>query len=490
MSEYSWNEISDLPEDWQLLVADDLSSLADIWKEQRDMLRGSKNLSQFNTELRRQWAIETGIIEGLYTIDRGVTRLLIEKGIEGSLIPHGATNKPVEKILPIIKDQESVIEGLFDFVGQSRPMSTSYIKELHQALTAHQDTVEAVDQFGNQMTVRLQRGVWKEQANNPTTSSGTLHEYCPPEHVASEMDRLIEMHLSHEAAKVSPEVEAAWLHHRFTQIHPFQDGNGRVARALASLVFLRAGWFPLVIVSDQHRDEYISALEEADHGNLSRLATLFSRLQKKAFLEALSISRDVIADQESVKAMIASVADRLRERVETKRAEKLKVFEISKIIETKAEKHLREVSRELSQQIHGIDTSYQVSVDRNRNDNKHWFWDQVVRTAQNRSYFSDLRTYHSWVRLKIRRTNERQTEIVISFHSLGTQFLGLMAVSAFVEHRGLGERGTASLDGPYPACSDIFQFSYNQEASSIESRFMKWLNVAILAGLDQWKNQL
>ena len=43
-----------------------------------------------------------------------------------------------------------------------------------------------------------------------------------------------------------PEVEAAWLHHRFGQIHPFQDGNGRVARALATMIFLRAGFVPLV----------------------------------------------------------------------------------------------------------------------------------------------------------------------------------------------------------------------------------------------------
>jgi Fic family protein len=48
-------------------------------------------------------------------------------------------------------------------------------------------------------------------------------------HVAAEMDKLVELHREHRAAGVAPEVESAWLHHRFTQIHPFQDGNGRVA---------------------------------------------------------------------------------------------------------------------------------------------------------------------------------------------------------------------------------------------------------------------
>ncbi|NEO28856.1 MAG: Fic family protein [Symploca sp. SIO3C6] len=86
----------------------------------------------------------------------------------------------------------------------------------------------------------------------------------------------------HREQKVPPEVEAAWLHHRFTQIHPFQDGNGRVARCLASLVFIQDGWFPLVLTRD-NRADYIAALEQADHGNLSDLINLFSKSQKQAF---------------------------------------------------------------------------------------------------------------------------------------------------------------------------------------------------------------
>jgi Fic family protein len=102
------------------------------------------------------------------------------------------------------------------------------------------------------------------------------------------MDRLVALHLEHDGASVPPEVEAAWLHHRFTQIHPFQDGNGRVARALASLVFIRAGWFPLVIRDTaSERGSYFDAIEAADRGDLDPLARLFSTAQKKAFVQAL-----------------------------------------------------------------------------------------------------------------------------------------------------------------------------------------------------------
>ena len=340
------------------------------------------------------------------------------------------------------------------------------------------------------MTVDLKRGMWKERPNNPTTSDGTLHGYCPPEHVASEMDQLVEMYAAHQAAGVPAEVEAAWLHHRFTQIHPFQDGNGRVARALASLVFLRAGWFPLVVVSDEHRDEYIAALEKADHGDMSSLIGLFARLQKKAFIRALSISEDVISDQESLKAVINSVADRLRARAEEERTDKQGVFDISKALEDKTESGLQSVREEIRSQLVGIDNSCQIDIGRETADSQHWFWNQVVEMAKNFSYFADLRTYHAWIRLRIRKVGERQTELIVSFHSLGTEFVGIMSATAFIEHRVPGEDKTSTVDGPYPACREAFQFSYNQDFQAVSARFEKWLHSAIVAGLDQWRRQL
>ena len=72
---------------------------------------------------RREWAIETGIIERLYDVDRGITRVLIEQGLDASLIPHGATDKPADRVIAIIRDQYQAVEGLLDFVGSRRPLS-------------------------------------------------------------------------------------------------------------------------------------------------------------------------------------------------------------------------------------------------------------------------------------------------------------------------------------------------------------------------------
>ncbi|NLN93220.1 MAG: Fic family protein [Candidatus Hydrogenedens sp.] len=490
MTKYVWKIISDLPDDWDRLLTEDLSSLAEIWQEHKEKLHGSDALKTFNEQLQREWAIETGIIEGLYTLDRGTTQLLIERGIEGSLIPHGASDKAVSEILPIMKDQESVVKGLFDFVGQSRLLSTSYIKELHQMLTAHQYTVDAVDPFGRVMKMELKRGQWKTSSNNPTRSDGSVHEYCPPEHVASEMDRLIAMHEEQRAAGVSPEAAAAWLHHRFTQIHPFQDGNGRVARSLASLVFLRAGWFPLVIISDKHRNDYIKACEDADDGNLQPLVRLFTGIQKQAFIQALSISGEIIEDSEAMQAVIAAAVKRIKGRAEEVSTDKKAVFETSEKLEDNTNDKLQSLSLELRSQLAGIDDSYCIETDRSTENTSHWFMDQVISIAEDLNYFADMRSYHGWNRLTIKKTNQRQTEIVISFHSLGMDFSGVLTVLAFVVHRSVMEDHNPSLDGPYAICSDVFQFSCNQDVEKTEERFNLWINKVLVAGLDQWRRQL
>jgi len=74
-----WQPITDLPSNWADLASAELSALAQLWKEQRATLTDRSALARFNERLAREWAIETGMVERLYTIDRGVTNMLIEQ---------------------------------------------------------------------------------------------------------------------------------------------------------------------------------------------------------------------------------------------------------------------------------------------------------------------------------------------------------------------------------------------------------------------------
>ncbi|MGH9424753.1 MAG: Fic family protein, partial [Terriglobia bacterium] len=348
--------------------------------------------------------------------------------------------------------------------------------------------VEATDRFGHKVEVPLIKGDWKTLPNNPTRPNSLIHEYCPPEQVTSEMDRLVKLHAKQASNGLPPDIMAAWLHHRFTQIHPFQDGNGRVARTLASLVFLREQWFPLVVHRD-NREEYIRALEKADENDLRPLVDLFGRIEKRAFLKAISISEDLLIEQEQIDEVLTAAAERLKLR----RAEQLKklqaVFEISRSLEDHALNYMDELSREVSRTLWQVSSNYFCVAERSSAATDFWFRRQIIECAKRLDYFADTRTYRAWVRLKIKE--ERQTEIIVSFHSIGVDFLGIMAASAFAQYRDRSEEDSeASIEGPYPLSDDVFQFAYNEKRDVVMERFRHWLRGALLVGLEQWRKQI
>jgi Fic family protein len=486
----TWTPIQDLAADCKDLGSDSLAKLADIWVEQQEWLKKSEAVERFNTALRRSWAIETGILEGLYTLDRGVAELLIERGIEATLIPHDATNPSPVEVVAILKDQEQALDWVFDFVRNERPLSTSWIKELHALLTRNQKYVEAIDQFGNLQRVELLRGEYKTLPNNPRRSDGMMHTYCPPEHVASEMDRLLEMHFQHVQNRVPPEIESAWLHHRLTEIHPFQDGNGRIARAVASLVFLRSRWFPLVIDRSQ-RDVYLDALETADSGNLKDLVNLFADVQKKAFLKALSIADTIQRERRSVQHVVEAAVDQLRDRGIAVQRERSKVFHVAERLEKLAVGELEAIGEDLKNQLKTIDRTYRVFIHRATKGKNALLFVTPTRTlAPKLGYFADTYTYISWVELRIR--GDRYTDIIFSFHSVGRNFTGLLGVTTFIEFKDVPDdpEEPARVDGPHPVLDEVFQFAYSESPDSVEERFRAWFNKALIVALDYWRKQL
>lgn len=79
-------------------------------------------------------------------------------------------------------------------------------------------------------------------------------------------------------------IVAAYLHHRFVEIHPFSDGNGRVARLLTNLYLMKKG-YPPIILKKENRIKYYSCLRKADQGDLKSFAYMIA----KAVDESLTI---------------------------------------------------------------------------------------------------------------------------------------------------------------------------------------------------------
>ena len=287
---HHWQPIADLPSDWQSLCRPDLHDAHARWTAARERLADPDRVRQVQERLMTVWAIETGIIERLYSVDRAVTIALAEVGLD-ALEQFRADGRLTTEAQLLIGDQRAALEMVMDLVGGRRELSSSYVRELHRGLTEHQDTRDAIDAQGRRFAAPLLKGEWKRLPNNPIRPDGRIHEYCPPEFVQDEIDRLIAWHARHDAEGVCPEVEAAWLHHRFAQMHPFEDGNGRVARALTAAVFLRSEYLVLVIRDEEHRDPYLDALEAADDGDLEPLVDLFADIEAADLGDALTLVR-------------------------------------------------------------------------------------------------------------------------------------------------------------------------------------------------------
>lgn len=488
----NWQPITNLPNDWEVLIEkhSGLHELVKIWKKQRQLLENTNSYKIFMDKLGRKIAIETGAIERLYTIDRGITYLLIERGIDEALIPHGTTDKPAEEVVRIIRDHEASIQQVFNFVGAQRDLSTSFIKQLHQLLTRNQEYTEAKDQFGKLGKLELLKGDWKKRDNNPQRPDGSIHNYCPYEHVPAQMDMLIKWHLEHTQMGISPEVEAAWLHHRFTQIHPFEDGNGRVARNLATLIFLRAGWFPLTIYNDgdeiEGRVRYIEASEEADDGNLQPLIDLFAQSQKQAFMQSLSLSEDVLNTARNYQASLGAVFERLQDKEKSRReAELTQLKERTEIIFENGLTRFKQVETDMRNGFRAlehppvINTYHAKDGDRN----EHYYRYQIIETAKTHTYYANLDVYRSWICLSL-KNDELTTKLLISFHLLGHEARGVMICSACIWRESPSEQGSfPSIENLTPL-SRTFEITLTENKDSLHKRYEGWLEEVVVLGIN------
>jgi Fic family protein len=483
-----WNPetgITDLEADPATLSASEIPGIKAVWTDQRTRLKGASQLSDFTERLSREWAIETGVIENLYEIERGVTQTLIERGFQAELLSHGSTNRPRDYVLQLLRDQKEALDGVFDFVSSKRALSTSYIKELHAALLRSQDTTEGVDAQGRSVEIPLIKGDWKTQANYPVRD-GVTYAYCAPEHVAAEMDRLVAIHAEHIKKNVPSEVQAAWLHHRFTQIHPFQDGNGRVARAIASLVLVKDGLFPLVVTRDD-KPAYLDALEAADNGNLKRLIDMIAKLQITQFRKATAVSEAILA-QDDVAAILGGLM-KAADKVAAKKLESLRgVFNLARALQDDLDKRLRAIAPGVTAALQKVERMGTAFVTQSTTETDHYFRAQIIENAKfHMHYFVDTAEYRAWIALNMNWS--RRARLVFAFHGIGKPFNGSLICAPFLEFRDTDEESQVR-SALAPVAEEGFVFFYNEAQDRLLARFTPWREGVLKVALKELTQNL
>ena len=211
--------------------------------------------------VKRASAFDTGAIEGLYETDRGLTFTVATE----SAMWEAALDKRSEKARPLFEAQLKAYDAVLDLATQAVPIAEAWIRELHRQICNAQDTYRAWTELGWQ-ELRLPRGEYKSLPNHVLLADGSVHSYAPVDMTPTEMHRLCQEVNSDEFKSAHPALQASFAHYAVTVIHPFADGNGRVARALASVFTYRCCSVPVMVLSES-RGEYLATLRKADAGN-------------------------------------------------------------------------------------------------------------------------------------------------------------------------------------------------------------------------------
>ena len=102
---------------------------------------------------------------------------------------------------------------------------------------------------------------------------GSKWEPPPPIQVNEDLKKLLKWY-NNNKVRLHPIELAGIFHHKFLQIHPFVDGNGRVGRELLNFILGHNG-YPSLIIPVERREEYLKYLEKADMGDNKPLLEYF-----------------------------------------------------------------------------------------------------------------------------------------------------------------------------------------------------------------------
>ena len=199
-------------------------------------------------QLRNLWTHMSTAIEG-NTLTLGETAFVLEEGLTIS-------GKPLKDHEEIVGHARA-IDLVYNLIGRKSDLTEKDLFELHKAIQTERifDVYKPV-------------GAWKVEPNSTVIVSGDtqmIFEYALPKDVPKLMQSWLAMF--QKACKENTENKDAalaayvHLHISFVRIHPFWDGNGRMARLIANVPVIMAG-YPPIIIPKERRKEYIESLSE------------------------------------------------------------------------------------------------------------------------------------------------------------------------------------------------------------------------------------
>ena len=266
-----------------------LITRADLLKSLVDGVRPLTETQQrkLDQKLRLDWNYHSNSIEG-NTLTVSETRAFILHGIT-------AKGKPFRDYIEM-KGHDQALKKLESIINKDTKITESLVKELHKIILVEPYTDDAAE---------INPGAYKKLPNYLYTATGERLDFLPPEEVAAQMNKLINWLNNHiEPPKrkrnkydLHPILIATAFHVRFIQIHPFGDGNGRMARIMGNLILMLCGYTPAIIKLEQ-RKEYYAMLNLSTLENPQPLAEMIAAETIRTLQMTLDVSKGLPIDDD------------------------------------------------------------------------------------------------------------------------------------------------------------------------------------------------
>ena len=242
---------------------------------------------EYQSRLERKFMLEfnynSNHIEG-NTLTYGQTEMLLMFG----KVVDEANMKDLEEM----KAHNVCLKMMQTEAGEKdKPLTETFIRQLHNTLLREDYTVYRQQPDGSTTSYVVHAGVYKTRPNSVITVTGERFEYASPEETPALMNDLVGWY-NDEARRgiMSPIELASVFHYRYIRIHPFEDGNGRIARLLVNYILTRHG-YPMIVVKSKDKENYLTALNRCDvavgptpsdgaHAGLEQLAPFVEYMSK------------------------------------------------------------------------------------------------------------------------------------------------------------------------------------------------------------------
>ena len=195
--------------------------------------------------------------------------------IEGNTLTYGQTEllllfgKVVgEAEMKDFEEMKASNVGLLMMKEQSSlkdtPLTQTFIRQLHKTLLREDYPVYRTLPDGTVTSYIIHAGTYKTRPNSVITRYGDRFEYAAPEETTALMTDLVDWYnWAEESDEFNPVELAALFHYRYIRIHPFEDGNGRIARLLVNYILARHN-YPMIVVRSRNKKDYLEALHRSD----------------------------------------------------------------------------------------------------------------------------------------------------------------------------------------------------------------------------------